>query len=386
MAMASWIAKRPKHSGVREKFDPYIEIPHGQSGAGTNMRGSCKSCRQEISPTLARMAPHFLKKKGHVAVCTAKDLPEASVLAAKAYFDTVSLTNEGALTKRATDAAFSQQAIPSSLRGVSRRKHNTLLQSSYEERVVCWENAAYAEHRTTIADGRLDDAYAKIGVEMKTVMEGEEMRRLDHTWSTDGWKGRQKKHMQFLLGMIQLCLNHHAKFIVANDAWTGLLHLLEGRYPGITGVKCVAHSIDLAIKGICKQDWAAELVKFLREAVKFLKRHQKLLAIVKKKNPTRGLLLPNDPRFGTSVIMTNRFLGMKSALETLVVDEECRAYLDASSVKVATRNLGKRIRDLTFNGEMEEGACWFEVEFFLVARMPFFELVLLVDGIKPQAA
>ena len=128
--MASWIAKRPKHSGVREKFDPYIEIPHGQSGAGTNMRGSCKSCRQEINPTLARMAPHFLKKKGHVAVCTAKDLPEASVLAAKAYFDTVSLTNEGALTKRATDAAFSQQAIPSSLRGVSRRKHNTLLQSS----------------------------------------------------------------------------------------------------------------------------------------------------------------------------------------------------------------------------------------------------------------
>lgn len=148
----------------------------------------------------------------------------------------------------------------------------------------------------------------------------------------------------------------------------------------------MAHSIDLAIKGICKQDWAAELVKFLREAVKFLKRHQKLLAIVKKKNPTRGLLLPNDPRFGTSVIMTNRFLGMKSALETLVVDEECRAYLDASSVKVATRNLGKRIRDLTFNGEMEGGACWFEVEFFLVARMPFFELVLLVDGIKPQAA
>ena len=53
--------------------------------------------------------------------------------------------------------------------------------TSDEERVVCWENAAYAEHRTTIADGRLDDAYAKIGVEMKTVMEGEEMRRLDHT-------------------------------------------------------------------------------------------------------------------------------------------------------------------------------------------------------------
>lgn len=154
----------------------------------------------------------------------------------------------------------------------------------------------------------------------------------------------------------------------------------------ITGVKCAAHSIDLAIKDICKQDWAAELVKSVREAVIFLKRHQKLLAIVKKKSPTRGLLLPNDTRFGTSVIMTNRFLDMKSALKNTVVDEEYRAYLDDSSVKLATRNLGKRIRDFILNDEMEEGACWFEVEFFLAATMPFFELVRLADGIKPQAA
>ena len=29
MSLSSWIAKKSKHDGVREKVDPFIEIPHG---------------------------------------------------------------------------------------------------------------------------------------------------------------------------------------------------------------------------------------------------------------------------------------------------------------------------------------------------------------------
>ena len=83
--MASLIARRCKHSGVPEQFDSYIEIPSGQPGARTNKRGSCKSCRKETSLTLARMAAHFLEKKGHgVSVCTVKDSPVAAALATEA--------------------------------------------------------------------------------------------------------------------------------------------------------------------------------------------------------------------------------------------------------------------------------------------------------------
>lgn len=111
--MASLIARRCKHSGVPEQFDSYIEIPSGQPGARTNKRGSCKSCRKETSLTLARMAAHFLEKKGHgVSVCTVKDSPVAAALATEADFDTVKITNDGVLTKRAREAAFSQQTIP----------------------------------------------------------------------------------------------------------------------------------------------------------------------------------------------------------------------------------------------------------------------------------
>ena len=208
MAMASWIAKRSKHSGVREQFEPYIEIPPGQPGASTNMSGKCKSCRQDISLTLARTAAHFLKKKGHdVAVCTARDPPEAAVLAAKAYFDTVKLTKEGVLTKRARDTAFSQQTIPSSFKGGVRKETHHAFAAlvfgtglAFDARkhylfkklvpAVSKDPGWHAEHRMTIADVRLDEAYAKIG-DIKAVMEGEDMRHLGQTWSTDEWKNPQ---------------------------------------------------------------------------------------------------------------------------------------------------------------------------------------------------
>ena len=130
------------------------------------------------------------------------------MLAAKAYFDTVNLTNEGVLTKRARDAAFSPQTIPSSFQGgVRKETHHAFAALVFGTGLAFDAGKHYlfhnfvtavskdpgwrAEHRTTIAEIRLDEAYAKIGEEMKTVMEGEDMRRLGHTWSTDGWTNPQ---------------------------------------------------------------------------------------------------------------------------------------------------------------------------------------------------
>ena len=46
------------------------------------------------------MSDLSIKKTGHgVAVCIARHPPEAAVLAAKVYLDSVNLTNEGVLAK-----------------------------------------------------------------------------------------------------------------------------------------------------------------------------------------------------------------------------------------------------------------------------------------------
>ena len=53
MAMSSCTAKRSKHSGAREKFDPFIKIPSGQAGTSSSKRGRCKACmphRNQLYP------------------------------------------------------------------------------------------------------------------------------------------------------------------------------------------------------------------------------------------------------------------------------------------------------------------------------------------------
>eukprot|EP00904_Undaria_pinnatifida_P012665 jgi/Undpi1/8529/HiC_scaffold_25.g10996.m1 len=53
MAMASWIAKKSKCSGVRDKFEPYIETPSSQPGANATCLDSSTKCPQAITRFLA---------------------------------------------------------------------------------------------------------------------------------------------------------------------------------------------------------------------------------------------------------------------------------------------------------------------------------------------
>lgn len=82
----------------------------------------------------------------------------------------------------------------------------------------------------------------------------------------------------------------------------------------ITGLKCGAHSIDLIIKDIVAMPWAKATVAAAKKCIKFIKHHQKSLAVFKDKSNGRGLLLPNDTRFGTSFIMIERFFSVSSCL------------------------------------------------------------------------
>lgn len=75
----------------------------------------------------------------------------------------------------------------------------------------------------------------------------------------------------------------------------------------ITGLLCGAHSIDLLIKDIVDMAWAKATVASVKKSIKFIKRHQKPLAIFKSKSGGKDLLLPKETRFGASAIMALRF-------------------------------------------------------------------------------
>ncbi|CAN0410543.1 unnamed protein product [Discosporangium mesarthrocarpum] len=71
----------------------------------------------------------------------------------------------------------------------------------------------------------------------------------------------------------------------------------------VTGILCKSHSIDLYLEDICKEDWAVRINARVKRVVNFLKRYQKTLAMLQAEDGTKTLLLPNDTRFGTNIIM-----------------------------------------------------------------------------------
>lgn len=127
-----------------------------------------------------------------------------------------------------------------------------------------------------------------------------------------------------------------------------------------TGIRCAAHSIDLLLEDIVAMKWASATVASVKKATKFIKRHQKTLAIFSKHSPSRGLLLPNDTRFGASVITVERFVARKPALRGFSADADFNAYLKDEPVRRATREVGRDVKAFILDEHEVKGEAWFD--------------------------
>lgn len=117
------------------------------------------------------------------------------------------------------------------------------------------------------------------------------------------------------------------------------LRILESRYPSIVVSTCVAHSVDLMLEDIGKLPNVTSLIKKAKQVCKTVCNHHASLAVFKS-HSQKMILRPNDTRqivliflgacllttcllarFGTVIIMLQRLVDVRKALERTVTDQ-----------------------------------------------------------------
>ena len=79
------------------------------------------------------------------------------------------------------------------------------------------------------------------------------------------------------------------------------LRILEETLGWITAGLCTPHSLDLAIEDMAKLEWVAKRVVSAKDIVKFIRGHQKSLALYRSK-ANLELVLAGETRFATNFL------------------------------------------------------------------------------------
>lgn len=110
---------------------------------------------------------------------------------------------------------------------------------------------------------------------------------------------------------------------------------IEAKYPLIFSMPCVVHTVNLALKAICEPPnnssqyneckWIYALMSDCDDIITFVSHHGKALAIFQKYS-THVLLKVAETRFASHVMMAERLLQVKNALEKMVLDAEWKSF------------------------------------------------------------
>ena len=150
--------------------------------------------------------------------------------------------------------------------------------------------------------------------------------------------------------------------------------IIAKKFPKIVCGPCSAHCLDLLLEDWGKLIWISSILKDVIAVVKFIKGHDGSRAMLKKHSPNKFLLHPAETRFGTCVIMTQRLVELKDALQEMIVSREYKAWLSNKSYKIAGEEVSVSVLSEPF---------WKKCQLYLDINKPVFELLRLVDGDAP---
>lgn len=159
--------------------------------------------------------------------------------------------------------------------------------------------------------------------------------------------------------------------------------LISEEFPWITHTPCSTHSIDLLLEDFSKAEWVSNTIENAHGVVKFVTRHSKLLDVYRtaprkdekgQKRAALELIKPVETRFGTDLLMLNRLLEERQALEQVAVHPEW-AVAVGKSQDVKCREL---------KGYVLSSEFWEDVQFICDLMRPFFLLLRELDSDKPS--
>jgi hypothetical protein len=148
---------------------------------------------------------------------------------------------------------------------------------------------------------------------------------------------------------------------------------IKAKFPHIICSPCAAHCLDLLL-----EDWSklpmASVIKEIADVVTFINGHEGSRALLRKHSPEKGLLRPGETRFGTNLIITQRFVELKDALQELIVSRQYKAWIQNKPYKTTSDSVTKVLLSNDF---------WNKCQLYMEINKPVYELLRLIDGNSP---
>ncbi|XP_074374390.1 uncharacterized protein LOC141714792 [Apium graveolens] len=153
---------------------------------------------------------------------------------------------------------------------------------------------------------------------------------------------------------------------------------IEAKYAQIFWTPCVVHSLNLALKSMCEPNvksshyenckWISDLVSDCDDIVMFILNNGKALTIYQ--NHLQHMLVKiAETRFASHVIMAQRLLLVKSALEKTVLDPNCKSFR-----KLNLESKADQVKECVISDRW-----WDKVEYFVAFTSPIYKMIRLDD-------
>lgn len=151
--------------------------------------------------------------------------------------------------------------------------------------------------------------------------------------------------------------------------------IIKEKFPHIVCSPCAAHCLNLLLGDWGKIMSVASVIPQVADVVTFINGHEGSRALLRKSSPQKGLLRPGETRFGTNMIMVQRFVDLKDALQEVVVSRQYKAWIQKKSYKTTSDNITK----LLMSDEL-----WKRCQLYIEINQPVYELLRLIDGNCPM--
>ncbi|CAI6008638.1 unnamed protein product [Closterium sp. NIES-65] len=183
-----------------------------------------------------------------------------------------------------------------------------------------------------------------------------------------------KKTGEYLAKLIQHAIcevgDSHVVQVVMDNAANNkrAANLLKDEYPQVFFTNCAAHVLDLMLHDMGKVKAVKRVLNQVHRVVMMVKGSASAVTLFRELFSQLALVRPGATRFGTQVIMIERFLEVKKTLKEMVISEEWK------SVAVANTEEGQAIRGLLL-----EETFWDSVTAILGLMKPIYEVLRIFD-------
>lgn len=147
--------------------------------------------------------------------------------------------------------------------------------------------------------------------------------------------------------------------------------IVQEQYPHITVGPCAAHVWDLCLEDIAKHPHVVENEAKVRQVVRFVRDHGKLLAEYHRKAKDLHLKLPKNTRFKSVYIMMGRALEAKTLVQQAMFSQ---AFNELAESPIS-RNAAARVKRLALDDEL-----WEHVEGITTVGQPICVLLDYSNG------